>query len=131
MKNLYITEPTTSNLELYKKTKCDISYWHTKDFFKFDEKIVDKLDYLLDVYMDALTDSESENEENDIFKIEFKLGRLIVKTAQELDIEPRDLKDQLNNYASVIWTPICIWKKDESGTVKYTLCSGLSGLKAN
>jgi len=51
MKNLYITEPTTSNLELYKKTKGGISYWHTKDFFKFDEKIVDKLDYLLDVYM--------------------------------------------------------------------------------
>jgi hypothetical protein len=50
---------------------------------------------------------------------------MIVKAAREAGISPQDYRDQFNNYVAVIWTPICIWRKDELGKTSYSVVSGL------
>jgi hypothetical protein len=57
----------------------------------------------------------------------FSIGRLIVKAARKAGISSKEYREQFDNYVKVIWTPICIWQKNESGEVN---CSLLSNLQA-
>lgn len=75
--------------------------------------------------MDALMESDEEDEEKIIRKMGFSIGRLIVKAAKKTGISPNEYRDQFENYVKVIWTPICIWQKNESGAVNYSLMSSL------
>ena len=123
--NKFILEPTNENLERLKKVQGRESYWHTADFFQFDPSLKDELSIIFDAYMDALMESEAENEDEAIRKIGFSIGRMLVKAARKIGISPQDYRDQFNNCATVIWTPICIWRKNESGEMSYSLMSNL------
>ena len=123
MRKSYILEPTDENLERLKKIKGKEVYWHTADFFQFDSSLENELSVIFDTYMDALMESEEEDEA--IRKIGFSIGRMLVKAARKIEISPEDSRDQFNNFATVIWTPICIWRKDESGKISYSLMSNL------
>jgi len=122
--NKFVLEPTDENLERLKKTKGREVYWHTADFFQFDPAIEDELSVIFDAYMDALMESE-DDEENAALKIGFSIGRMLVKSARRIGISSQDYRDQFNNYATVIFTPICIWRKDKSGEISYSLKSSL------
>ena len=78
---------------------------------------------IFDAYMDVLMESDEEDENEAIGN--FLIGRMIVKAAREAGISPQDYRDQFNNYVAVIWSPICIWRKDELGKTSYSLVSGL------
>ena len=78
---------------------------------------------IFDAYMDVLMESDEEDENEAIGN--FLIGRIIVKAAREAGISPQDYRDQFNNYVAVIWSPICIWRKDELGKTSYSLVSGL------
>ena len=80
---------------------------------------------IFDAYMDVLMESDEEDENEAIGKKFFSIGRMIVKAAREAGISPQDYRDQFNNYVAVIWSPICIWRKDELGKTSYSLVSGL------
>jgi hypothetical protein len=123
--NTFIVEPTAENLERYKRVQGEKVYWHTADFFWFDPSLEDELAAIFDAYMDALMESEEDDDDEAIRKLIFPIGRLLIKAAQKAGISPQDYRDQFNNYATVIWTPICIWYKDESGHVRHTLKSNL------
>ncbi len=123
--NQFILEPTDENLERLKKTNGGNVYWHTADFFQFDPSIKDELSDIFDAYMDTLMQSDDEDEDAAIRKMGFSIGRMLVEAARESGISPQDYRDQFNNYATVIWTPICIWRKDESGKISYSLRSNL------
>ena len=130
MINKFVLEPTDENLERYKIIKNGKIYCHTADFFKYEPKLENELSDIFDVYMDAIIDTEDEDDEDEVNrKIGFSIARMIVKTAKRLNISSKDLRDQFNNYATVIWTPICVWKKDDSGKINYSLISGTGGLK--
>ena len=130
MINKFVLEPTDENLERYKITKNDKIYWHTADFFKYEPKLENELSDIFDVYMDAIMDTEDEEDEDEVIrKMGFSIAKIIVKIAKRLNISSKDLRDQFNNYATVIWTPICVWKKDDSGKISYSLVSGAGGLK--
>jgi hypothetical protein len=128
MINNFVLEPTHENLERLKKVKGREVYWHTVDFFQFDPSLEDGLSVIFDTYVDALMESEEENEDEAIRKIGFSIGRMLVKAARKIGISSQVYRDQFNNYATVIWTPICIWQKDESGGMRYSL---MSNLKSN
>ncbi len=125
MKSQYLVEPTNENLELYQRVNSGIVYWHTSDFFLYDEALESYFSDIFDVYMDALIESEEDDDERFTRRISFKIGRLIVKAAKEVGISPKDFRDQFANYTTVIWTPICIWRKDSLGKVGYSLMSNL------
>lgn len=123
--NKFVLEPTDENLERLKKTKDQAVYWYTADFFQFDPSIEDELSVIFDAYMDALMASDEKDEAETTHKIGFSIGRMLVKTARKIGISSQDCRDQFNHYAKVIWTPICIWRKDESGETSYSLKSSL------
>lgn len=123
--NKFILEPTDENLECLKKVKGREVYWHTVDFLQFDPRLEDELSVIFDAYMDALMESEEDDEDEAIRKIGFSIGRMLVKAARKIGISPQDYRDQFNNYATVISTPICIWRKNESGEMSYSLMSNL------
>ena len=123
--NKFVVEPTDENLELYKTVKGSKSYWHTADFFQFNHNFENEMSVIFDAYMDVLMESDEEDENEAIGKNFFSIGRMIVKAAREAGISPQDYRDQFNNYVAVIWTPICIWRKDELGKTSYSLVSGL------
>jgi hypothetical protein len=125
MINKFFLEPTDENLERLKKGKGKKVYWHTADFFLFDPNLADELSSILDAYMEKLMESEEEDEDEAIHKIEFSIGRMIVKAAKKRGISSQDYREQFNNFSTVIWTPICIWRKDESGKISYSLSSNL------
>ena len=121
--NKFVLEPTDENLERHKRVNGTNTYWHTADFFQFNDSFKDELDLILDAYIDAIRESEEEDEDEIVRKIGFSIGKMLVKAARKAGISPQDYRDQFNNYASVIWTPICIWRKDNSGKIDYTLMS--------
>ena len=123
--NKLILEPNDENLERLKKVKGKEIYWHSADFFQFDPSLENELSVIFDTYMDALMESEEEDEDEAIRKIGFSIGRMLVKAARKIGISPEDCRNQFNNYATVIWTPICMWRKDESGEISYSLMSNL------
>ena len=123
--NKFVLEPTDENLEHLKKVKGRQTYWHTTDFFQFDHSLENELSEIFDVYIDALMDSDEENEDEAIRKVGFLIGRMIVKAAQKAGISSQDYRDQFNNYATVILTPICIWYKDSLGNLHYSLMDNL------
>lgn len=126
--NKFQVEPTDENLERFKQVQGDVIYWHTKDFWTFDESLRGDLGYILNFATDALFDEDlDEPEEVAERRLAFATGRLIVQTAKEIGMSPRDFRDQFNNFTTVIWTPICIWYKDEAGEMKYQLRSNLPG----
>ena len=123
--NKFFLEPTDENLECHKKVQSGKFYWHTADFFQFEHSIEDELSVIFDVYMDALMESDQEDEDEAIRKIGFSIARMLVKVARKAGISPQDCRDQFNNYATVISTPICIWRKNKSGEISYSLMSNL------
>ncbi len=123
--NNFVLEPTHENLERYKRVQGEETYWHTADFFLFDPNIKNELSIIFDSYMEAFMESDEEDEDEASRKIAFSLGRMIVKAAREIGVSPKDFRDQFNNYATVIWTPICIWRKENLGEISYSLMSGL------
>lgn len=123
--NKFIVEPTDENLKRYRRVQNGVTYWHTADFFQFNKNLEDDLSTIFEAYMDALMESDEEDEEKIIRKMGFSIGRLIVKAAKKAGISPNEYRDQFENYVKVIWTPICIWQKNESGAVNYSLMSSL------
>ena len=126
--NQYRREPSDENLEKYKRTEGGKAYWFTSDFLLYDEALEDELEALLDFVIHESPDystSDSEREE----RLEmFRIGRRVVQTAKRLGIAASDLSEQLSNFGNVIWLPICIWKKDEDGTMSRSLLSSLQAL---
>lgn len=120
--NKFILEPTDENLERCKKVQGIKTYWHTIDFFQFDKNLEDELSIIFDAYMDALMQSD---EDEAVRKISFSIGRMLIKAARKVDVSPQDYRDQFNNYATVISTPICIWRKDKLGEFSYSLKNSL------
>ena len=130
MTNKFVLEPTNENLERYKKLKDGKVYWQTADFFKYDPELENILSKILDVYMDAMMDDDGEDDEDRVERrIAYSIAKMIVIEARKLNISSKDLRKQFDNFATVIWTPICVWKKDDSGKINYLLISGLNGLK--
>lgn len=125
MINKFFLEPTDENLERLRKGKGKEVYWHTADFFLYDPNLADELSIILDAYMEELMESEDDEDEA-IRKIGFSTGRMLVKAAKKIGISSQDYRDQFNNFATVIWTPICIWRKDESGKISHSLMSNLT-----
>ena len=125
MTNKFVLEPTDENLERHKRVQGGKVYWHSADFFQFDCSLEKELSVIFDAYMDALMESDEEDEDETERKIGLSLGRMIVKAARRVGISSQDYRDQFNNYATVIWTPICIWRKDNSGKISYSLMSNL------
>ncbi|WP_373478318.1 hypothetical protein [Geminocystis sp.] len=117
--NKFILEPTDENLERLKKIKGTKVYWHTADFFRFDSSIRDELSIIFDDYMDIFFEWKPTD------KNEFSIARMIVKAARKNKISPQDYRDQFENYITVIWTPVCLWRKDEFGKISYSLKSNL------
>lgn len=130
MQPQYLVEPTDQTLQRYQREANGIRYWHTADFFRYDQTLEDLLANLFDTYTDLLFESDEDDEDAVIRRVNFKLGRLLIQTARERGIAPQALRDQLNNFATVIWTPICIWRKSPSGEVSYTLMSNLPTAQA-
>ena len=126
--NQYRREPSDENLEKYKRTEGGNAYWFTSDFLLYDEALEDELEALLDFVIHESPDystSDSEREE----RLEmFRIGRRVVQAAKRLGIAASDLSEQLSNFGNVIWLPICIWKKDEDGTMSRSLLSNLQAL---
>lgn len=125
MQPQYLVEPTEQNLQRYQRETNGMRYWHTADFFRYDETLEDWLAHLFDTYAELLFESDDVDEDTVIRRATFKIGRLLIQTAREKNIAPQALRNQLNNYATAIWTPICIWHKQPSGEVSYTLMSNL------
>lgn len=124
--NTFILEPTAENLERYRRVEGEQVYWHTADFFRFDPALEDELAAIFDVYVDAIMESDAEDEDKAVRRITFLIGRRLIKAARKAGISPQDYRDQFNNYATVLWTPICVWKRDESGNgVGHSLRSDL------
>ncbi|MGI0486403.1 hypothetical protein ACN4EK_13265 [Pantanalinema rosaneae CENA516] len=130
MQPQYLVEPTDQNLQRYQREANSISYWHTADFFRYDKTLEDSLSNLFDTYTDLLFESDEDDEDTAIRRVNLKMGRLLIQTARERGIAPKELRDQLNNFATVIWTPICIWRKRPSGEMSYTLMSNLPTAQA-
>jgi len=121
--NKFVVEPTDKNIELYKTVKGSKSYWHTADFFSLTTTLKMKCrSFLMPTWMYLW--SLMKRTKMRLSAI-FLIGRMIVKAAREAGISPQDYRDQFNNYVAVIWTPICIWRKDELGKTSYSLVSGL------
>ena len=128
--NKFIVEPTNENLERYKKLKDGKAYWQTADFFKYDPELEKILSEILDVYMDAMMNEEKDDDEDRVERrIAYSIAKMIVIKARKLNISSKDLRDRFDNFATVIWTPICVWNKDDFGKINYSLTSGLNGLK--
>lgn len=125
MPSQYLVEPTDQNLQRYQRETNGISYWHTADFFRYNQNLEDLLAHLFNTYTDLLFESDEDDEDTAIRRVNFTMGRLLIQTARERGIAPQDLRDQLNNFATIIWTPICIWRKSPSGEVSYALMSNL------
>lgn len=123
-KNKYVIEPTVENLERYQRVEGTKTYWHTSDFFKYDRNLEAELSDILNAYTDALEEFDEECERT----IELSIGRRIVKAARKAGISPQDYRDQFNNFGAVIWTPICIWREDESGNMRYSLTNSLESV---
>ena len=81
--------------------------------------------------MDAIIDGEGEDEDEDaeLRRIGYSIGKMIVMAAKRLNISSRDLRNQFNNYATVVWTPVCVCRKNDSGKISRSLMSGISALK--
>jgi hypothetical protein len=130
MQPQYLVEPTDQNLQRYQRETNGISYWHTADFFRYDKTLKDSLAHLFDTYTEMLFESDAVDEDTAIRRVNFKMGRLLIQAARERGIAPQALRDQLNNFATVIWTPICIWHKNPSGEMSYALMSSLPTAQA-
>lgn len=55
--------------------------------------------------MAAIRESDGDG---DARKIGFSSARLIVKAARKVGISSRNYEEQFNNFATVIWTPVCV-----------------------
>ncbi|MBD2073038.1 hypothetical protein H6F86_03875 [Phormidium sp. FACHB-592] len=125
-----LIEPTDQNLQRYQRETNGMSYWHTADFFYYDKALEVCLSDLFDTYTDLLFESDDVDEDTVLRRVNFQMGRLLIQTARERGIAPQALRDQLNNFATVIWTPICIWHKNLSGEMSYALMSSLPTAQA-
>ena len=123
--NKLILEPTAQNIEGYKKVQNNEVYWLTADFFLFDRRLEEELSVIFDAYVEAVMEDDKEDEDEELRRIGFSIGRRIVKAARKAGLSPQDYRDHFNNYATVIFTPICIWQKGESGEIRYSLMSNL------
>ncbi|GAB4138890.1 MAG: hypothetical protein Fur0046_13710 [Cyanobacteria bacterium J069] len=123
--NQFVLEPTEDNLKRYERVKNGSRYWHTADFWLCDSRFESEFEDIFDVYLDLLMADDEADEATAAHKIGFSTGRMLVKAARASGISPRDYRDQFNNYTMVIWTPICIWTKDEAGYFNYSLRSNL------
>ncbi|MBD2261113.1 hypothetical protein [Pseudanabaena sp. FACHB-2040] len=130
MDSQYMLEPTDENLERYQREANGVRYWHTADFFLYDKPLEIFLSNLLDIYNDLLFNSDDVDEETEMRRFSFKFGRPLIQQARELGIAPRDLGEQFDNYATVIWLPVCIWQKDAFGKMGYTLMNNIPTTKA-
>ncbi|NEO84397.1 MAG: hypothetical protein F6J87_09110 [Spirulina sp. SIO3F2] len=122
--NKFILEPTDENLERLKRSEAGKVYWHTKDFFWFDPAIENELATLLETYMDVVMESEEDDDKVDR-RLVIVIGRMLVELARKVGTSAQDCRNQFDNFIAVIWTPICIWHKDESGKIRYSLKSKL------
>lgn len=75
--------------------------------------------------MAAIRESDGDG---DARKIGFSSARLIVKAARKVGISSRNYEEQFNNFATVIWTPVCVWHEDKSGKISHSLMSSLQAL---
>ncbi|MGB0560549.1 MAG: hypothetical protein ACPGVO_01940 [Spirulinaceae cyanobacterium] len=116
--NKFVLEPNEENLERLKRNENGKVYWHTMDFFHFDSKIEDDLSDILIAYVDV----ESEEDEE---KLELLIERMLGQLADRIGVSMQDCRSQLDNYARVVLTPICIWWRDETGKMRYSLKSKL------
>ncbi|MFM7427415.1 MAG: hypothetical protein ACKO7W_20850 [Elainella sp.] len=121
----YILEPTPENLQRYRRERDDITYWHTADFWRYDDDLQDCLADLSDTYTELLFGSDEPDEDRALRQIQLKMGRLIIEEARARGIDPKNLRDQLNAYATILMTPICIWKTSPTGEISYSLNSNL------
>jgi len=127
--NQYRREPTDANLEQYKRSEGGKTYWFTSDFLLYDEAIEEELEALLDfVIHESPSYSPGDSEREERLEV-FRIGRRVVQTARRLGISASDLGEQLSNFGEVIWLPICIWKKNDEGTMSRSLLSSLQALK--
>ena len=110
-------KPTREKLNSLKHTKNGLTYWHTADFFPFDDELGDSLS---DTGL-ALMDVEEEQR--------FTQGKIIVKAAREAGISAQEYLEQLSNFELVMLTPICVWQEDENGNFKYSLGSSLNAVE--
>ena len=123
--NQYQREPTDENLERYRRMQGGKAYWFTSDFLLYDEALEDELEALLDFVIHESPDSSSNNSESEERLEMFRIGRRVVQAARRLGIAASDLSEQLSNFGEVIWLPICIWQKNEDGTMSRSLLSDL------
>ncbi|MDV3001172.1 MAG: hypothetical protein N5P05_002778 [Chroococcopsis gigantea SAG 12.99] len=123
--NDYIVDPNDENLKRLQRFNGGEVYWHTEDFFRFDSDLTDELDAIFEVYMDAFKESEGDDDEVAERRVGFLTAKKIVETARRLGISPRNLRDQFDNFATVVFTPICLWRRDEPGVIHRSLMSNL------
>lgn len=121
----YILEPTNRNLERLKKVKNGEVYWHTADFFQVDPRLKEEMWEILEIYLDIIEETKEEDVEEATRKVRFLVGRMLVKAARKIGISPQDARDQFDNCATATLSPICIWRKDESGEMQYSLMGAL------
>lgn len=119
-------EPTEENLKRLKQSKNGIDYWQTADFFPVSPELKRSLSKTQETYLDLIMELE-DDDEND--KINFKLGRLIVKAAKQAGVPSKQYLEEFDNFMKIIWTPICIWRKDDSGKINYSLRSSLTEIE--
>lgn len=120
----FFLEPTDENLKRFRRVDGDTAYWRTIDFFLFDPDLEDGFFSILEYEMDA-TEANNTHDKEAERKHKFSLGRMIIRAARAAGISPNDYRIQYSHYATVIWTPICIWRKDESGAIHYSLMNNL------
>ena len=94
-------------------------------FFPVSPELKRSLSKTQETYLDLIM--ELEDDEDD--KINFKLGRLIVKAAKQAGVPAKQYLEEFDNFMKIIWTPICIWCKNDSGKINYSLSSSLSEIE--
>ena len=115
--SFYRRIPTAEALAQYQKYNGDQPYWLTEDFFCNEESLEPTLGILFSELIE-IEDGERG--------VEFKIGRRIIQEARKLNIPPKILSYQLNNFTQTVLTPICIWHWDGQGDGnRYTLQSNL------
>ena len=119
-------KPNEENLKRFKQSKNGIDYWHTADFFPVSPELESILSKTHETYLDLIMELE-DDEEND--KTNFKLGKLIVKAAKQAGVPSKQYLEEFDNFMKIIWTPICIWYKDDSGKINYSLRSSLTEIE--
>lgn len=95
-------------------------------FFPVSPELERSLSKTQETYLDLIMELEDDNE-ND--KINFTLGRLLVKAAKQASVPSIQYLGEFDNFMKIIWTPICIWCKDDSGKITYSLRSSLTEIE--